>query len=174
MAFSFLNGKSPFDEAEERLEAGETENGRPKMPKAPAMGWQDGVFLLVVIGLVIGGYQYYKYAKGKAEETYARCDSLYVAAASDGSKYLEAENCYKEAMDLSFTSGSMDSVGQFRMASIDSMRFIQQGVLDDAKNLLSEGDTASAVKSLKEYKGTMLLNGVGEKKEWESISSLAK
>ena len=69
MAFSFLNGKSPFDEAEERLEAGETENGRPKMPKAPAMGWQDGVFLLVVIGLVIGGYQYYKYAQGKAEET---------------------------------------------------------------------------------------------------------
>ena len=31
--FSFLNGKSPFDEAEEKLEAGETINGRPKLPR---------------------------------------------------------------------------------------------------------------------------------------------
>ena len=54
---SFLNGKSPFDEAEEKLEAGETVNGRPKMPTGPIMGWQDGVFLLVVIALIVGGYQ---------------------------------------------------------------------------------------------------------------------
>ena len=58
--FSFLNGKSPFDEAEEKLEAGETVNGRPKMPTGPVMGWQDGLFLLVVIGLIVGGYQYYQ------------------------------------------------------------------------------------------------------------------
>ena len=57
--FSFLNGKSPFDEAEEKLEAGETINGRPKLPQAPIMGWQDGVFLLVLIGLIVGGYYYY-------------------------------------------------------------------------------------------------------------------
>ena len=43
--FSFLNGKSPFDEAEERLEAGDTVNGKPKLPTGPIMGWQDGVFL---------------------------------------------------------------------------------------------------------------------------------
>ncbi len=174
MAFSFLNGKSPFDEAEERLEAGDTVNGRPKMPKAPAMGWQDGVFLLVIIGLVVGGYQYYKYAKGKSEEVYNQCDAIYAAAAGDNAKYLEAEACYKDAMELSFTSGSMDSVGQFRLASIDSMRFIQQGILGDAKNFLGEGDTVAATKLLKEYKGAMLLNGFGEKKDWESISALAK
>ena len=42
--FSFLNGKSPFDEAEERLEAGDTVNGKPRLPSGPIMGWQDGVF----------------------------------------------------------------------------------------------------------------------------------
>ena len=40
--FSFLNGKSPFDEAEERLEAGDTVNGKPRLPSGPIMGWQDG------------------------------------------------------------------------------------------------------------------------------------
>ena len=54
--FSFLNGKSPFDEAEEKLEAGETINGRPKLPQAPIMGWQDGVCVLVLAGLIVGCY----------------------------------------------------------------------------------------------------------------------
>lgn len=174
MAFSFLNGKSPFDEAEERLEAGDTVNGRPKMPKAPAMGWQDGVFLLVIIGLVIGGYQYYKYAKGKSEEVFAQCDSLYVAAGSDVSKYLEAESCYKGTMDLSFTSGSQDSLALFRLSVIDSMRFVQQGLLTDARSFLVEGDTATAVKTVSDYKGAMLLNGAREKEEWEKIATMVK
>ncbi len=174
MAFSFLNGKSPFDEAEERLEAGDTINGKPKMPKAPMMGWQDGVFLVVIIALVVGGYQYYQYAKKKTAEVYGQCDALYVAAATDASKYLEAEACYKSTLDLSFTTDSLEILGQNRMVEIDSLRFLQQGVLLDAKTSLAEGDTAGAVKLLKNYKGGMLLDGMGEKKDWESIASLAK
>ena len=42
MSFSFLSGKSPFDEAEEKLEAGENPSGKPKLP-TPTMGWQDVV-----------------------------------------------------------------------------------------------------------------------------------
>lgn len=174
MAFSFLNGKSPFDEAEERLEAGETINGKPKMPKAPVMGWTDAVFLVVIIAAVVGGYQYYKYAKSKSEEVFARCEALYVAAATDNTKYLEAEDCYKGTLDLSFTSGSQDSLGISRLAEIDSMRFIQQGLLTDAKTLLDEGDSAGAAKLVSDYKGAMLLNGMGEKTEWEKIQSLSK
>lgn len=174
MAFSFLNGKSPFDEAEERLEAGEVVNGKPKMPKAPVMGWTDGVFLIVIIAAVVGGYQYYKHAKSTTAEAYAKCQALYEASASDGSKYLEMEDCYKAAMELSFATDSLEILGQNRMAEVDSMRFIQQGFLVDAKSFLDVKDTASAVKSLKDYKGAMLLNGVGEKAEWEKIESLGK
>ncbi|SHK70697.1 hypothetical protein [Fibrobacter sp. UWEL] len=174
MAFSFLNGKSPFDEAEERLEAGETINGKPKMPKAPVMGWSDGVFLIVIIAAVVGGYQYYKYAKNKTAEVYAQCQALYEACATDASKYIEMEECYKGTMDLSFTSDSLEILGQNRLVEVDSMRFIQQGFLTDAKSFLKDGDTTSAVKALKEYKGAMLLNGVGEKAEWEKIESLGK
>lgn len=174
MAFSFLNGKSPFDEAEERLEAGETINGKPKMPKAPVMGWSDGIFVLVIIAAVVGGYQYYKYAKGKTAEVYGQCQALYEACATDASKYIEMEECYKSTLDLSFTSDSLEILGQNRLVEVDSMRFIQQGFLTDAKSLLNEGDTAGAANTLKSYKGAMLLNGVGEKAEWEKIQSLGK
>lgn len=174
MAFSFLNGKSPFDEAEERLEAGETINGKPKMPKAPVMGWSDGIFVLVIIAAVVGGYQYYKYAKGKTAEVYGQCQALYEACATDATKYIEMEECYKSTLDLSFTSDSLEILGQNRLVEVDSMRFIQQGFLTDAQSLLNEGDTAGAANTLKSYKGAMLLNGVGEKAEWEKIQSLGK
>ena len=170
---SFLNGKSPFDEAEEKLEAGETVNGRPKMPTGPIMGWQDGVFLLVIIALIVGGYQYYQYAKRSSAETFARCDALYQAAQTDPQKYVEVEACYDSTWDLGFVSDSLEVLRQNRQGEIADMRNAQKDILEDAKDALADNDTAKAVSMLKEYAGAMLLRQ-SDKKEWEEIASLAK
>lgn len=170
---SFLNGKSPFDEAEEKLEAGETVNGRPKMPKGPVMGWQDGVFLLVVIGLIVGGYQYYQYAKRSSAEMFARCDALYTSAQEDPSQYVAAEACYDSTWNLGFVGDSMEVLRQNRLGAISDMRNVQKDLLADAKADLAEGDTAKAVATLKEYSGAVILRS-DEKKVWESIVGLSK
>ena len=156
---SFLNGKSPFDEAEEKLEAGETINGKPKMPTGPIMGWQDGVFLLVIIGLIVGGYQYYQYVKKESAETFARCNAIFEAAAEAPEKYLEAEACYDSTMDLSFTNDTMDVIREERLGKIEDMRIFQKDVLEDAKYALSLKDTAKAVGIIKGYAGPDLLLG---------------
>ena len=168
---SFLNGKSPFDEAEEKLEAGETINGKPKMPTGPIMGWQDGVFLLVIIGLVVGGYQYYQYVKKESAETFARCNALFEAAAEAPEKYLEAEACYDSTMDLSFTNDTMDVTREERLGKIEDMRIFQKDVLDEAKYALSLKDTAKAVGIVKGYAGPDLLLGY-DKNDWEKIAKI--
>ena len=168
---SFLNGKSPFDEAEEKLEAGETVNGRPKMPTGPIMGWQDGVFLLVIVALIVGGYQYYQYAKKNSAETFARCDALYTAAAEDPTKYPEVEACYDSTWDLGFVSESMEVLRQNRQGQIADMRNAQKDILEDAKISLEDGDTAKAVKALKDYAGAMLLRP-SDAAEWNKIVAL--
>lgn len=168
---SFLNGKSPFDEAEEKLEAGETINGRPKMPTGPIMGWQDGVFLLVVVALIVGGYQYYQYAKKNSAETFARCDALYLAAEQDPSKFIEAEACYDSTWDLGFVSDSMEVLRQNRQGHIADMRNAQKDILEDAKISLEDGDTAKAVNTLKGYAGAQLLRP-SDAAAWKQIESL--
>ena len=171
--FSFLNGKSPFDEAEERLEAGDTVNGKPRLPSGPIMGWQDGVFLLVIIGLIVGGYQYYQYVKRNSAETFAKCDALYVAAAQDVSKYAEAEVCYESTRELAFTSDSLEVLSQNRLGEIEDMRLAQKDLLSDANAALDKGDTATAAKIVTEYKGAMLLYS-GDKSEWDEIVKIAE
>ena len=166
--FSFLNGKSPFDEAEEKLEAGETVNGRPKLPSAPVMGWQDGVFLLVVIALIVGGYQYYKYTKERSATMFARCDALYVAAATDVAGLPAAEACYDSTWDLGFVSDSMEVLRQNRQGQIADMRNAQKDILEDAKILIEDGDTAKAVSTLKNYAGAFLLRPA-DAAEWKKI-----
>ena len=172
MSFSFLNGKSPFDEAEERLEAGDTVNGKPKMPVAPVMGWQDGVFLLVIIGLIVGGYQYYQYAKRNSAETFASCDALYVAAQGDVSKYAEMEKCYEATWDLGFVSDSLEIVRQNRLGEVEDMRNVQKDLLANANGALAQGDTAAAVKIVTEYKGAKVLYS-GDQSEWDEIAKLS-
>lgn len=171
--FSFLNGKSPFDEAEERLEAGDTVNGKPRLPTGPIMGWQDGVFLLVIIGLIVGGYQYYQYVKRNSAETFAKCDALYVAAAQDVSKYAEVEACYESTRELAFTSDSLEVLSQNRLGEIEDMRLAQKDLLSDANAALDKGDTATAAKIVTEYKGAMLLY-TGDKSEWDDIVKIAQ
>ena len=171
--FSFLNGKSPFDEAEERLEAGETINGKPKMPTGPIMGWQDGVFLLVIIGLIVGGYQYYQYVKRNCAETFAECETLYVAAGQDAAKFAEVETCYEATWDLAFVSDSLEVLRQNRLGEIEDLRNVQKDLLASANAALDKGDTASAAKIVTEYKGAMLLY-TGDKSEWDDIVKIAE
>ena len=171
--FSFLNGKSPFDEAEERLEAGDTVNGKPRLPSGPIMGWQDGVFLLVIIGLIVGGYQYYQYVKRNCAETFAACDALYTAAAQDVSKYAEVETCYEATWDLAFVSDTLEVLRQNRLGEIEDLRNAQKDLLASANAALDKGDTAAATKIVTEYKGAMLLY-TGDKSEWDEIVKLAE
>lgn len=173
MAFSFLNGKSPFDEAEERLEAGDTINGKPKMPKVPAMGWQDGVFLLVVIGLVVGGYQYYQYVKKNCAESFAACDALYAAAATDASKYAEVETCYEATWDLAFVSDTLEVLRQNRLGEIEDMRNAQKDLIANAKDALAKNDSATALKIVGGYKGADLLFG-SDREIWDELAAAAK
>ncbi len=172
MAFSFLNGKSPFDEAEERLEAGEVVNGKPKMPKAPVMGWQDGVTLLVIIGLIVGGYQYYQYAKKKSADAFAACDAAYVAATADVAKYAEVETCYEATWDLGFVSDSLEVIRQNRIGEIEDMRNAQKDLYTNVNAALDKNDSAAALKMVAEYKGANLLYG-GAKEDWESLTKVA-
>lgn len=173
MSFSFLNGKSPFDEAEEKLEAGETVNGRPKLPSGPIMGWQDGIFLLLIIAAVVGGYQYYQYSKKNSAETFARCDALYLAAETSPEKLLEAEACYDSTWNLGFVEDTMEVLRQNRLGEISDKRTAQKDLLDDALDVLAAGDTSKAVDMIKGYSGAMLLYK-GDSKEWEKLSALAK
>ena len=171
--FSFLNGKSPFDEAEEKLEAGETVNGRPKLPSAPVMGWQDGVFLLVIIALIVGGYRYYKFAKQKSAQMFASCDTLYVAAEADIAGLPAAEACYDSTWDLGFVSDSMEVLRQNRLGDISDKRNAMKDLLEDAKDAMALGDTAKAVGILGDNKGYVLLRQ-DEQDEWKAIVGLKK
>ena len=172
MGLSFLNGKSPFDEAEERLAAGETVNGKPKMPVAPAMGWQDGVFLLVIIALVVGGYQYYQHAKKKSADVFAACETLYAAAANDVAKYAEVETCYEATWDLGFVSDSLEVVRQKRIVEVEDMRNVQKDLYDAVNEDLTKGDSAAAMKKVLGYTGPVLLFG-GAREDWESLTKVA-
>ena len=169
--FSFLNGKSPFDVAEEKLEAGETVNGKPKLPPAPVMGWQDGVFLVVLIALIFGGYQYYKHTKQSSAELFARCDALYVAAEADITGLPAAEACYDSTWDLGFVSDSMEVLRQNRLGEISDKRNAMKDLLEDAKDAIALGDSAKAVGILGENKGFVLLRQ-DEQDEWKAIAGL--
>ena len=167
--FSFLNGKSPFDEAEEKLEAGETINGRPKLPQAPIMGWQDGVFLLVLAGLIVGVYYWYQFTKQKSAEVFASCDAMYVAAETNALKYADAEACYNETWHLSFVSDSMEILRQNRLGAIEDLRNHQKDLYADAMGAMAARDTVAAYNIVKDYKGPMLLS-VGDRKDWNKIA----
>jgi hypothetical protein len=137
------------------------------------MGWQDGVFLLVIIGLIVGGYQYYQYVKRNCAETFAKCDALYAAAAEDASKFAEVESCYEATWDLAFVSDTLEVLRQNRLGQIEDMRNVQKDLLSNANAALDKGDTAAAAKIVTEYKGAMLLY-TGDKSEWDEIVKIAE
>ncbi len=168
MSFSFLSGKSPFDEAEEKLEAGENPSGKPKLP-TPTMGWQDVVFLIVLVGLVVGGYYYYQYAKKSSAETFAQCDVLYVAAETEPAKFIEAESCYNATWDLGFVSDSMEILRQDRLGAIEDKRNHLKDLFADAMDAIADRDSAKAFEIVNAYKGPMLLQK-SDRETWESLA----
>ena len=168
MSFSFLSGKSPFDEAEEKLEAGENPSGKPKLP-TPTMGWQDVVFLIVLVGLVVGGYYYYQYTKKSSAEAFAKCDVLYVAAETDPNQLIEAESCYNATWDLGFVSDSMEILRQDRLGAIEDKRNHLKDLLTDVMDAIADRDSAKAFEIVGAYKGPMLL-GKSDRETWETIA----
>lgn len=171
MSFSFLSGKSPFDEAEEKLEAGENPTGKPKLP-TPTMGWQDVVFLLVLVGLVVGGYYYYQYAKNSSAETFAKCDALYVAAEAEQTKFLDAEKCYNETWDLGFVSDSLEVLRQNRLGAIEDMRNHLMDLFVDVMDAIADKDSAKAFEIVTNYKGPMFLPKT-DAETWKTIADAA-
>lgn len=168
MSFSFLNGKSPFDEAEEKLEAGENPSAKPKLP-TPTMGWQDVVFLIVLVGLVVGGYYYYQYAKEKSASSFANCDKLYVAAEENTAMYIDAEACYNETWDLGFVSDSMEVLRQNRLGAIEDMRNHLKDLFADVEDAIADNDSLKAFEIVNAYKGPMLLSK-SDREQWESLA----
>lgn len=171
MAFSFLNGKSPFDEAEEKLEAGENPSAKPKLP-TPTMGWQDVVFLIVLVGLVVGGYYYYQYAKEKSATVFANCDAIFVAAEEVPAKYIEAEACYNETWDLGFVSDSMEVLRQNRLGVIEDMRNHLKDLFADVEDAIADNDSNKAFEIVNAYKGAMLLSK-SDREKWENLLKIS-
>jgi hypothetical protein len=65
----------------------------------------------------------------------------------------------------------MEVLRQNRQGQIADMRNAQKDILDDAKISLEDGDTAKAVKALKDYAGAMLLRP-SDAAEWNKIVAL--
>lgn len=166
--FSFLNGKSPFDEAEEKLEAGENPTGKPKLP-TPTMGWQDVVFLIVLVGAVVGGYYYYQYAKESSAKAFENCNAVYASAEADAAKFVDAEACYNETWDLGFVSDSMEVLRQERLGAIEDMRNHLKDLFEEVEDALADKDSAKAFGIVDGYKGPMLL-AKSDREKWESVS----
>ncbi|MCF0216260.1 MAG: hypothetical protein HUK21_07280 [Fibrobacteraceae bacterium] len=169
-----MNGKSPFDEAEEKLEQGINPHD-PKVKlkmQGPIMSWQDGLFLLVLIGLVVGGYYYYQYIKKNGADTFTRCDALYTSAAADDSFFAKAEACYDSTWELSFVSDSLELLRQERLGYIDSLRTLQKDIFALADASFKANDTAAAFAALKEYKGPNLLVFKSDIEAWNSWMAL--
>ena len=128
---------------------------------------------MVIVVLIVGGYQYYQYVKRNCAETFAKCDALYTAAGEDASKYAEVEACYEATWDLAFVSDTLEVLRQNRLGQIEDMRNVQKDLLSNANAALDKGDTAAAAKIVTEYKGAMLLY-TGDKSEWDEIVKIAE
>lgn len=166
--FSFLNGKSPFDEAEERLERGE--NPREKKPQMPSMGWGDVVTLVVIVVLVVAGYKYYNYSKEESRVAFEKCAALYDESSNNPEMILQAEECYRGTMELGFVNAETDSIRGQRLAAVDALRGHQEDLLIQAREALADGDTAAALKVVADYDGVMFLDGK-KKDEWDALAA---
>ena len=107
-------------------------------------------------------YRHTAVATGKA--------AIASAAASDPAKFVEVEACYDSTWDLGFVSDSMEVLRQNRQGQIADMRNAQKDILEDAKILIEDGDTAKAVSTLKNYAGAFLLRP-SDAAEWKKIAA---
>ncbi|GBU26283.1 hypothetical protein R83H12_02979 [Fibrobacteria bacterium R8-3-H12] len=80
------------------------------------MGKGDIIFLLVLGALICGFWYYHTSTKEKTYSHYAHCEALF---ATDS--FLDAKECYENAMDLGYRIDSLDSIGYHRVEKIDSI-----------------------------------------------------
>ncbi|MBR3850544.1 MAG: hypothetical protein IKJ76_00625, partial [Fibrobacter sp.] len=99
------------------------------------------------------------------------CNALFDEAATNPEKYLDAEACFDSTWDLGFVSDTMEVLRQNRMGEILDKRNAQKDVLEDAKDALSQKDTAKAVEIIRGYQGAMFLRNY-DKEDWEKIAKL--
>jgi hypothetical protein len=85
------------------------------------MGKSDIIFLLVLGTLIFGFWYYHTSTKEKTYSHYAHCEALF---ATDS--FLEAKECYENAIDLGYRIDSLDSIGYHRVEKIDSILAVPQ------------------------------------------------
>ena len=105
----------------------------------------DVVTLIAIVGLVVGGYFYYRVSRQSALEGFAQADSLLVAG-----NYAEALERYTQLQDAGWKSDSLDSILYDRQAKIEGWKELSAEVTVSVDSLLAAGDTAGAVARLGE------------------------
>lgn len=161
---NFMNKKSPFEEEEEQ-----DQKTKSKEP-VHFMSWQDAVFLLVIIALVVGGYYYFQYTKQQGAKQFAECNALYEA-----NDFIACETCYGKTWDLSYVSDTMELVRQERLGLIADMRTLQMDVFQSVESYLLNGDTSSALEEMNKMTKPLLLLNQSQLDlwtEWSRIQSL--
>jgi len=80
------------------------------------MGKGDIIFLLVLGALIFGFWYYHTSTKERTYSHYAHCEALFIS-----DSFLEAKECYENAIDLGYRIDSLDSIGYHRVEKIDSI-----------------------------------------------------
>ena len=109
------------------------------------MSWQDLLTLLVIGGLIAGGYFYFKQARQKADDFFARCDVSF-----QEKDFLKAEGCYDSTWEL---------VRQERIGVIKDIRITQTDLLEEIEILLETKDFLNALAKFKSLEQPLLLLG---------------
>lgn len=130
------------------------------------MSWQDLLTLLVIGGLIAGGYFYFKQAKQKAAEFFARCDTAYEAK-----DYMTAEACYDSTWELGYITDTMELVRQERIGVIKDIRISQTDLLEEVESLLASSDSVNAASKMKSLEGPVLLLGKNLT-EWKKLEEV--
>ena len=113
----------------------------------------DVVTLIAIVGLVVGGYFYYRVSRQSALEGFAQADSLFVAG-----NYAEALERYAQLQDAGWKSDSLDSILYDRQAKIEGWKELSAEVTVSVDSLLAAGDTAGAVARLGELPNRAFLD----------------
>jgi len=163
---SFMNfmNKRPLDEGEE--EQDEKQDEKLQVPTR-FMSWQDAIFLLVIAGLVVGGYYFFEYTKNKGSKEFAECSAYFEAK-----DFLASEACYEKTWHLSYVSDSMEIQRQHHLGYITDMRAIQLDVFEMVESAFLEEDSLLAFEEMKKMTAPMLLFEENHLELWQEWSRL--
>jgi len=162
---SFMNfmNKRPVEDGEEE------QNPKAQVPTR-FMSWQDAIFLLVIAGLVVGGYYYFQYTKQKGTKQFAECQKLFEA-----NDLLASEVCYEKTWELSYVTDSMELDRQHYLGLISDKRTVQMDVFQLVEASFLEGDSAKAFEEMTKMSEPLLLldqDQIDLWKEWSKKSAI--